>query len=171
MQECQNWDKGQVRANGKRSSTSGTCDDWRKRGEHEEHEHRHEEEEKRENEEEDERVRVAPDMGAGGSHPQATSDLEEGERGTRRVRWAYSEDEEGKADKYQETEAERRGGRREQEKTTRNHQVKKKREEKSSTRGKKRSREKQRRAQEAREETSAQEQRQRGERVSRTGSR
>ena len=40
-----------MRANGKRSNTSGTCDDWRKRGEHEEHEHRHEKEEKRENEE------------------------------------------------------------------------------------------------------------------------
>ena len=45
-----------------------------KRRAQEEHEQRHEEEEKRENEEEDERVRVAPNMGAGGSHPQAMSD-------------------------------------------------------------------------------------------------
>ena len=42
----------------------------------EEHEQRHEEDEKCENEEENERVRVAPNMGAGGSHFQAMSDSE-----------------------------------------------------------------------------------------------
>ena len=43
---------------------------------------------------------------AGGSHPQAMSDSEEGERGTRRVRWADCEDEEGKEEE-EETEVER----------------------------------------------------------------
>ena len=67
----------EVTMNVERQSSSGTCDDWRKRGEQ-----RHEEDEKRENEEEDERVRVAPNMEACGSHFQAMSDSEEGERGT-----------------------------------------------------------------------------------------
>ena len=65
-----------------------------------------EEEEKREKEEEDERVQVAPNIGADGSHPQVMSDLEEGERGTRKVRWADCDDEEGKEEEDQETEAE-----------------------------------------------------------------
>ena len=45
--------------------------------------------------------------GAVDSYSQGTSDLEEGERGTRRVRWAACEDEEGKDEEDQETEAER----------------------------------------------------------------
>ena len=73
----------------------------------EEHEQRHEEEEKCENEDEDERVRVASNVGAGGSHPQALSDSEEGERVTLRVRWADCKAEEGKEEEEQETAVER----------------------------------------------------------------
>ena len=59
--------------------------------------------------EEDERVRVAPNMELGGSHSQATSDPEEGEkRETRRMRWADREDEEGKEEEELETEGERK---------------------------------------------------------------
>ena len=46
-------------------------------------------------------------MGAGGSHPQALSDSEEGERGTRTVRWADCKAEEGKEEEEQETAVER----------------------------------------------------------------
>ena len=52
-------------------------------------------------EREEERVRMAPNMGAGGSHPQAMADPEEEEmkeeekKGVRRLRWADSEDDEG----------------------------------------------------------------------------
>ena len=60
-------------------------------------------------EKEEERVRMAPNMGAGGSHPQAMSDPEEGEiaeeKGTRGMRWADCEDDEGEKNKEeQETE-------------------------------------------------------------------
>ena len=48
--------------------------DRRVRFAEEEHEQRHDEEERRETDEEDERGRVAPNIGAGGSHLQATSD-------------------------------------------------------------------------------------------------
>ena len=57
-------------------------------------------EEEQKADEEDERDRVAPNMGAGGSHPQATTDPEEEaveeERGTRKLRWAdcYDKEEE-----------------------------------------------------------------------------
>ena len=70
-------------------------------------------EEEQDADEEDERVQVAPNMGAGGSHPQATSDLvEEGvgrrkngrpgttrfeeKRKARKLRWADCNDEEEK---------------------------------------------------------------------------
>ena len=59
--------------------------------------------------EEDERVQVAPNMGAGGSHPQAMLDPEEeaaeGKNGTRRLRWADSDDneeEEGRQEAVEE---------------------------------------------------------------------
>ena len=49
-------------------------------------------EEEQETDEEDERVQVAPNMGADGSHPQATTDPEEEaakeKGGTRKLRWA-----------------------------------------------------------------------------------
>ena len=56
--------------------------------------------------------RVAPNMVAGGSHPQATSDsreeeAEERRKGTRRPRWADCEDDERKEEEEQETERER----------------------------------------------------------------
>ena len=69
-------------ANVERSSTSGTCDDWRKTGEHKRSmSRRHEETEKRENEEEDERVWMAPNIRAGGSQLQATSRRERNTKG------------------------------------------------------------------------------------------
>ena len=56
-------------------------------------------EEKQVTDEEDERVQVAPNMGAGGSHPQALLDPEEEaveeKEGTRKLRWADCEEEEG----------------------------------------------------------------------------
>ena len=60
-------------------------------------------------EEKEERDRMAPDMEAGGSHPQATSDPGEEEmaeeKGTRGMRWADCEDDEGEKNKEeQETE-------------------------------------------------------------------
>ena len=61
-------------------------------------------------EHEEQRGRVAPNMGAGGSHPQATSDPRKKKKETRKPRWADCEDderqEEGK--KEQETEKETR---------------------------------------------------------------
>ena len=55
-------------------------------------------EEEQETDEEDEWVQVAPNMGAGGSHPQAKLDPEEEaveeERGTRTLRWADCDDKE-----------------------------------------------------------------------------
>ena len=50
---------------------------------------------------------MAPDVGAGGSHTQALSDSEEGERVARRVRWADCEAEEGKEEEEQETAVQR----------------------------------------------------------------
>ena len=60
-------------------------------------------------EREEERVRMAPNMGAGGSHPQAMADpKEEEKKGVRRLRWADSEDDEGeKNGEEQETAGER----------------------------------------------------------------
>ena len=49
--------------------------------------------EEKENEE-DERVQVAPNMGAGGSHPQAMTDS--GEEDGKRKRWADYDDEDEK---------------------------------------------------------------------------
>ena len=53
--------------------------------------------------------RMAPDMGAGGSHPQAISDpeKEEEKEETRRMRWADCDDDEGKEEEEQETKEER----------------------------------------------------------------
>ena len=67
---------------------------------------------KEEMEQEEQRGRVAPNMGAGGSHPQATSDpreekAEEQKKGTRRPRWAVCEDGKGKEEEEKETERER----------------------------------------------------------------
>ena len=47
-------------------------------------------------EHEEQRGRVAPNMGAGGSHPQATSDPRKKKKETRALRWADCNDEEGK---------------------------------------------------------------------------
>ena len=63
-------------------------------------------------EHEEQRGRVAPNMGAGGSHLQATSDPREEETEERkkrapRPRWADCEDDEGKEEEEQETERER----------------------------------------------------------------
>ena len=64
------------------------------------------------NGEEQELGRVAPNMEAGGSHTQATTDpeeeeaAEEGMRDTRRLRWADCDDDEGKEEEEQETEGE-----------------------------------------------------------------
>ena len=67
---------------------------------------------KEEMEQEEQRGRVAPNMRAGGSHPQATLDpreeeAEERRKGTRRPRWADCEDDEGKEEEELETERER----------------------------------------------------------------
>ena len=67
---------------------------------------------KEEMEHEEQRGRVAPNMEAGGSHLQATSDpreeeTEERRKRTRRPRWADCEDDEGKEEEEQETERER----------------------------------------------------------------
>ena len=63
---------------------------------------------KEEMEQEEQRGRVAPNMGAGGSHLQATSDprekeTEERRKRTRRPRWADCKDDEGKEEEEQET--------------------------------------------------------------------
>ena len=63
-------------------------------------------------EHEEQRVRVAPNMEAGGSHLQATSDpreeaAEERRKGTRGPRWADCEDDEEWEEEEQETERER----------------------------------------------------------------
>ena len=89
----------------------------------------------KEADEEDERDRVAPNMGAGGSYPQATWDPRkeekdskekgEGRKQTRRQeRWADWEDDDGEeeGEKEQETEKETRQET-EQEELTRNHRV------------------------------------------------
>ena len=52
---------------------------------------------------EEQRGRVAPNMGAGGSHPQATSDPRKKKKETRVLRWADCEDDEGKEEEEQET--------------------------------------------------------------------
>ena len=54
-------------------------------------------------EHEEQRGRVAPNMGAGGSHPQATSDPRKKKKETRVLRWADCEDDEGKEEEEQET--------------------------------------------------------------------
>ena len=68
---------------------------------------------KEEMEQEEQRGRVAPNMGAGGSHLQATSgpqeeEAEERRKTARRPRWADCEDDERKEEEEQETERERR---------------------------------------------------------------
>ena len=62
---------------------------------------------KEEMEQEKQRGRVAPNMGAGGSHPQANpreEEAEERKKETRRPRWADCKDDEGKGEEEQETE-------------------------------------------------------------------
>ena len=70
-------------------------------------------------EREEERVRMAPNMGAGGSHPQATSDPGEREmaeeKETRGMRWADCEDDEGKEEEEREQETEEAESKKEQE--------------------------------------------------------
>ena len=70
-------------------------------------------------EREEERVRMAPNMGAGGSHPQATSDPGEREmaeeKETRGMRWADCEDDEGKEEEEREQETEEEESKKEQE--------------------------------------------------------
>ena len=80
---------------------------------------------------EEQRGRVAPNMGAGGSHPQATSgprgeEAKERRKGTRGPRWADCEDDQGREEEEQETERERqqkakdkKGQEKEKEKETR----------------------------------------------------
>ena len=70
-------------------------------------------------EREEERVRMAPNMGAGSSHPQATSDpggreMAE-EKETRGMRWADCEDDEGKEEEEREQETEEAESKKEQE--------------------------------------------------------
>ena len=64
-----------------------------------------------EEDEEHNRGRVAPHMGAGGSHTHATSDPREEEaeepKESRRIRWADCEDDKGKKEEEQETKRER----------------------------------------------------------------
>ena len=62
--------------------------------------------------EENERGRVAPNMGAGGSHPQATSDPRKKKKETRVLRWADCSDEEVKGND-EEVEEEKEAGQRE----------------------------------------------------------
>ena len=63
-------------------------------------------------EHEEQRGRVAPNMGAGGSHPQATSDPRKKKKETRVLRWADCNDEEGKENE-EEVEEEKEAGQRE----------------------------------------------------------
>ena len=67
---------------------------------------------KEEMEQEEQRGRVAPNMGASGSHLQGTSDprqeeAEKRRKGTPRPRWADCEDDEGKEEEEQERARER----------------------------------------------------------------
>ena len=68
--------------------------------------------EDQEAEEEDERGRVAPNMGAGGSHPQATSDPGKEKKETRVLSWADCNDEEVEENE-EEVEEEKETGQRE----------------------------------------------------------
>ena len=68
--------------------------------------------EDQEAEEENERGRVAPNMGAGGSHSQATSDPGMKRKETRVLRWADCNDEEVKQN-AEEVEGEKETGQRE----------------------------------------------------------
>ena len=64
-------------------------------------------------EHEEQRGRVAPNMGAGGSHPQATSDPRKKKKETRVLRWADCNDEKGKENEEEvEEEKEARRDRR-----------------------------------------------------------
>ena len=63
-------------------------------------------------EHEEQRGRVAPNMGAGGSHPQATSDPRKKKKETRVLRWADYNDEEGKENE-EEGEEQKEVGQRE----------------------------------------------------------
>ena len=60
-------------------------------------------------EHEEQRGRVAPNMGAGGPHPQATSDPRKKNKETRVLRWADCNDEEGKENE-EEVEEEKEVG-------------------------------------------------------------
>ena len=124
-------------------------------------------------EEEDERGRVAPNMGAGGSHPQATSDprKEKEKKETRVLSWADCNDEEGK-EHEEEVEEEKEAGQREtteerppgleevdskQEAKKEQEAERKQKQEQEQERRAQEAREEERRAQEAREERRAQE--------------
>ena len=110
--------------------------------------------------EEDGRGRVAPDMGAGGSHPQATSDPRKEEKKkneTRVLSWADCNDEEGKENE-EEVEEEKEAGQWEKteerppglEEVESKQEAKKK--EQEAERKQKQEQEQERRAQETREE-------------------
>ena len=72
-------------------------------------------------EEEDKWVQVAPNMGAGGSYPQAMTDPQEEEeaeerrKGTRRPRWSDCEDDEGKEEERQQEVKDKKGQEKEKE--------------------------------------------------------
>ena len=124
-------------------------------------------------EKEEERFRMAPNMGAGGSHPQATSDPGEGEMAegndekeegnqengeekeeTRGMRWADCEDDEGEKNKEeQETEEERQEeGKKEQEAERKQKQEQEQGGDREKEAEEKKEQEEESRAQEAREE-------------------
>ena len=110
-------------------------------------------------EHEEQRGRVAPNMGAGGSHPQATSDprkKKKKKKETRVLRWADCNDEEGKENE-EEVEEEKEAGQREttEERPPGLEEVESKQEakkEQEAERKQKQEQEQERRAQEAREE-------------------
>ena len=98
-------------------------------------------------EHEEQRGRMAPNMGAGGSHPQATSDPRKKKKETSEMRWADCEDderqEEGKKEQETEKETRQETGREEQRRAQEAQEEHKRAQE---------AREKEKRAQEAREE-------------------
>ena len=128
---------------------------------------------KEEMEQEKQRGRVAPNMGAGGSHLQAEEEAEERRKGTRRPRWADCEDDEGKeeeeTEKQKEKSSKRRGKRKSKRERKRQGQVWSSGR-RASTRRKMKSREGRRRREKKREGRRRREKK-RGERRRRTRSR
>ena len=90
--------KGKGKGNGGKGEPGGTGEDGGK-GIQQQSMKLMKGEEEQVTDEEDERVQVAPNIGAGGSHPQAMLDPEveavEEKEGTRKLRWADCEEEEG----------------------------------------------------------------------------